>query len=43
MKSRSIVDINEKLVDEFCENLLNIPQLINQVSTMVEMKKKQII
>ena len=43
MKSRSIVDINEKLVDEFCENLLNIPQLIKQVSTMVEMKKKQII
>jgi len=43
MKSRSIVDINEKLVDDFCENLLNIPQLINQVSTMVEMKKKQII
>ena len=43
MKSRSIVDINEKLVDEFCENLLNIPQLINRVSTMVEMKKKQII
>jgi hypothetical protein len=43
MKSRSIIDINEKLVDEFCENLLNIPQLINQISTMIEMKKKQII
>lgn len=43
MKSKNIVDLNEKLIDDFCENLFNIPQFINQVSTMVEMKKKQII
>ena len=41
MKSKNIVDLNEKLIDDFCENLFNIPQFINQVSTMVEMKKKQ--
>ena len=42
MNSKTIVDINENLLEKFCNTLLSDPLLLNQITKMISLKKQSL-
>ena len=42
MNSKTIVDINENLLEKFCNTLLSDPLLLNQITKMISIKKQSL-
>ena len=42
MNSKTIVDINENLLEKFCITLLSDPLLLNQISKLISIKKQSL-
>ena len=42
MNSKTIVDINENLLEKFCNILLSDPLLLNQITKMISLKKQSL-